>query len=638
MPIRRTRALVLAGVPLFALAACSDLLQDDSAPPTQVMVKTVNEETGVTYRVGYPVRVEAFVSDRGGLGVRSVSVSWQAQGGGSVQPDGERTNGNGFAQATWTPGTVAGGQGVRAQIAGDTASFVFTLPIAPDTVVGEVMLEAEADTLVEGEGMNAAITHAADRYGNAYSIGGTGAEGLPVSITSLDPAVVTVEGTSDPAAARVVALASGTGRVVARVGPRADTVQVVVKEFVPPGSFGRVNAGGYVTCGASPTGTAYCWGDNSLGQLGTEDGSPQRLVPAAVPALAAEAVERFGVGYTHACAVTAAGDAWCWGDNWTGQVGDGSFEARPAPVKVERPAGGAWVDVGVGILHTCALTDGGEAWCWGDNSVGELGNGDDSAMPSAVPVRVEAPAGTVFTALSVGGLHTCALTAAGTAWCWGANDSGQLADDSFINQAAPVEVPDVAFSSLGLGLNHSCGVSTAGGVYCWGQNFEGQLGDGTQEGRTAPTPVSGTLSATAVSAGVSHSCALAPDGRVFCWGSGISGRLGTGTEVPQPTPAEVTSGDLRFASLDVGAEHSCAIGTDNEAYCWGTNVFGELGNGVEGGAPSLEPRRVVSPLAPAASRRPWAAGPHRPSAAPRPRPAWCRELPAKASAKVRICR
>ena len=413
-----------------------------------------------------------------------------------------------------------------------------------------------------------------------------------------------------------------------------------MERFVPPGSFGRVNAGAYVTCGASPTGAAYCWGDNSMGQLGTGDGASNRVAPVAVPALTGEVVEGFGMGFTHGCAVTTAGDAWCWGDNWAGQVGDGTFDTRMAPVKVDRPAGAEFVDVGAGAIHTCALAAAGDVWCWGDNSLGQLGNGDASSAASAVPVRVDAPTGVTFSALSVGGLHTCALTASGAAWCWGANDSGQLGDGSFTTALVPVEVTGVDFSSLGLGLNHACGVSTGGRIHCWGQNFEGQLGDGTQEGRGTPTPVAGTLVATTVSGGVSHTCALDADGRAFCWGSGISGRLGTGTEDMRLTPAAVQSGMMRYSAVDAGAEHTCAIGTDNEAYCWGTNIFGELGLGVEGGAPSLEPRRVMSPVAPASAHRSSPATSRRPSATPRGarRPAWCREVTPRSAAKIRICR
>jgi alpha-tubulin suppressor-like RCC1 family protein len=632
MLIRRPRTLALLGV-LFALAACSDLLKDDTSQPRRVLVQLGNQEFGKPLRAGYPLHVELFVSDNGGLGVGEVAVRW-LPGTGTVQADGERTNGNGFLTAVWTPATTAGNQRLLVEIEENGVADTLSVPIVPDSVVGEVTLEAEDDTLVEGESQTVSLTHAADRYGNAYSLAGTATDAPPpFTLTTPDTAVLAVA--ANGTTALVTGRAPGTGRVIARVGAKADTVTIVVKEFVAPGSFKHLQASANFGCAASLAGAAYCWGGDDSGRLGIGGGG-SKSVPTALPALAGMDVTAFGLGELHACAV-AAGDVWCWGDNSSGQLGDGTFDAHSTPVKVQRPDGVTFVAVSAGVIHSCALAEDGSAWCWGDNSLGELGTSDGSGAPSATPVQVAVPAGTSFRQLASGAAHNCAVTDADALWCWGYNDFGQVGDGTNTTSIAPVAIAaGTAFRQVGAGYLHSCAVTTAGAVLCWGDNSTGQLGTGSTDPANAPAAVSGSLSAVEVSGGFSHSCALASDGRVFCWGINGSGRLGTGNETDSAVPVAVQSGAIRFQAVDVGYEHSCALGTDNEGYCWGPNSNGQLGIGSDGGA-SLTPARVVSPVAPAASRAPTV----RPSrAAPRgPRPTrLCARVSPAIRGKLNICR
>ncbi len=635
MSIRRPRILALAGVPLLALAACGDLLTDDTPGPQRVLVQLNEAEFGRKLRAGYPVRLELFASDPGGLGVGGVEVRWTpGEGHGTVTPDRDRTNGNGFIEAIWTPGTAAGDQRVRVEADGIATADTLQMTILPDTVVGSVVLRAEADSLVEGESQSVALERVADRYGNPYDLAGGGdLAPPPVTFASLDPAVleVAVDGTT----ARVTGLAPGTGRVVAASGGKADTVQVIVRKFVPPGSFRLVRAGSFYGCGATPTGGAYCWGENGLGQLGLGTSDSPVPAPAAVAALAGTDVTDFGVSELHTCAV-ASGALWCWGDNSAGQLGDGTFDPRLAPVRVDAPAGTVFQAVGAGLAHTCALAEDGAVWCWGDNSAGQLGTDAGPGDPSAVPVRVAAPAGVSFSALSVGGVHSCALTAAGAAWCWGDNSTGQLGNGTFDPATGVTEVQGAGFTQLGAGFLHSCAVAAAGQVLCWGDNSAGQLGNGGADPSPVPVPVSGTLAAAQVSAGSFHSCAVTADGRAFCWGANGSGQLGNGSDEAASAPVEVASGAIRFTAVDAGNEHSCALGTDLEAYCWGRNAAGELGTGTAGG-PSLRPVRVASPAAPVTAR----ASVTRPAGArarPPRVPAACADLPSRTRTKLRICR
>ncbi|MBB4638074.1 RCC1 domain-containing protein [Longimicrobium terrae] len=636
--IRRLSALVLAGVPLAALSACGDLLTDEAPGARRVLVQLNEAEFGRTFHVAQPLRLELFASDQGGLGVGSVEVRWAAgEASGTVQPDRERTNGNGFLEATWTPGNVAGRQRIYVEVMGTGMADTLEVDVAPDTVVGSVDLRADADTMVAGETQRVSLERVADRFGNAYNLTGGG---LPaVSFSTPDTAVLDVSPSG--LAAVVTARAAGVGRVIARVGSRADTVAITVRRFIAPGSFRVVRAGAYYSCGTTLPGAAHCWGDNAAGQLGTGGAEPSLSIPAALRALAGVAVEDLALGEIHTCAV-AAGGVWCWGDNSVGQLGDGTQDPRPEPVRVAAPAGVRFTSVGVGIVHTCALAEDGGVWCWGDNSAGQLGAEAGPGDPSPQPVRVAAP-GAVFSSLSVGAVHACALTAEGAAWCWGDNSTGQLGTGTVdaVAGAVAVESAGAPFTQLGAGFLHTCAVRASGTTACWGDNSYGQLGNGSTEMSASPVAVSGPGRFRQVSGGLYHTCAVtAEDGRAFCWGANGSGRLGSGDEADSPVPVEVRSGEIRFQSVDAGYEHSCALGTDNEGYCWGRNSAGELGTGFTSGA-SLQPVRVSSPVAPALRRAAAAhAAPTRARSAARahPRPAVCGRIAGRTRGRLPSCR
>jgi alpha-tubulin suppressor-like RCC1 family protein len=206
----------------------------------------------------------------------------------------------------------------------------------------------------------------------------------------------------------------------------------------PP--FAAVSAGGYYTCGVTATGAAYCWGNNSIGGLG--DGTTtERLTPVRVAGGVSFAAVSEGIGHT--CAVTAAGAAYCWGSNDRGELGDGTrtgpqqcsiFACSTTPVAV---AGGvSFAAVSAGEFHTCGVTAGGAAYCWGDNTFGQLGDGT-TTFPSS-PVLVAG--GVIFAAVSAGSFHTCGVTAAGAAYCWGYNGYGQLGNGTTTNRLTPMRL------------------------------------------------------------------------------------------------------------------------------------------------------------------------------------------------------
>jgi alpha-tubulin suppressor-like RCC1 family protein len=287
-------------------------------------------------------------------------------------------------------------------------------------------------------------------------------------------------------------------------------------------------------------------------------------------------------GSQHTCALTSTGGVKCWGLNDYGQLGDGTVVSRNTPVDVSGLGAGV-VAVSGGGRHTCALTSAGGVKCWGRNNYGQLGDGTLSDRHT--PVDVSGLTSGV-TAISAGGYHTCALLSSGAVKCWGRNNRGQLGDGTTTNRSAAVNVGGlagaIAVSAGGSDLQggHTCALTGAGGAKCWGRNDLGQLGDGTTSDRHQPTDVAGLGSGTAeVHAGRYHSCARTNSGAVKCWGWNISGQLGNGTTTTSNVPVDVIGLQSDVTSLAAGGLHSCATSANGGARCWGANTSGQLGDG-----------------------------------------------------------
>jgi alpha-tubulin suppressor-like RCC1 family protein len=226
--------------------------------------------------------------------------------------------------------------------------------------------------------------------------------------------------------------------------------------------------------------------------------------------------------------------------------------------------------------HTCALTATGAAYCWGANHSGQAGDGT-VANTRATPTPVVG--GLQFTSLAAGGFHTCGITVDGVTYCWGANTAGQLGDGTTTQRLIPTRVStSVVFTSLALGLTHSCGLDVAGHAYCWGDGSSGQLGVGDVTKRLVPTAVAGGVTYAMLTAGQITTCGLTGAGAAYCWGDNSRGELGDGSPTTRLIPSAVQGG-LSFSSLSAGDSHSCGLTTANRAYCWGSNDVRKLGDG-----------------------------------------------------------
>lgn len=381
-----------------------------------------------------------------------------------------------------------------------------------------------------------------------------------------------------------------TGRRYARFD---DAVDRVAGTCVPVPCEGdpvrALRSGASHSCLLRASGAVMCWGRNEAGQLGDGSTTP-RSSPTAVVGLAALSDARaLALGDAHSCVLRGDGDVWCWGRNDGGQLGDGLLASRSTPSQVPRLK--QVEQIAAGAATTCARTRGGQVFCWGDNRQGELG----LASPDAnrlTPVAVPGLSGA--TDLSMGAHHACVVTLDRTVRCWGANAVGQLGDGTTTTSRAPaaaitglIDVIQVASGSL-----HSCARTIAGNVACWGFNQTGQLGDGTRTARSVAASVvlPGPLTVAALSSGAQHVCAIGSNETLLCWGSNSSGQLGDGTTTGREVPSFV-AGLAGVVEIAPGEGHTCARTRDGGLWCWGDNRAGQLGTGGSILRPS--PSRVV---------------------------------------------
>jgi alpha-tubulin suppressor-like RCC1 family protein len=356
----------------------------------------------------------------------------------------------------------------------------------------------------------------------------------------------------------------GDGTLTARHLPTRVSVSAL-----PAGTeFATVSAGANHSCALTTTGTPYCWGGNWEGQLGdgstTSRQSPQ---PVSISALPVQTFASIAAGGDHTCALTTTGTPYCWGYNWAGQLGtgDGARRTSPTAVNTSTLPVQTFAFVSAGSSHTCALTTTGVAYCWGYNWSRQLGDGtgSDRNSPSAVAAN-----GATFSAITAGTGHSCALTATGVPYCWG---SGPLGVDTTSQTATPIAVsisalPVQSFLGIHAAWQHSCILDTSGTPYCWGANWAGQLGTGDTTSQAFPTAVSVSAlpvqTFASITTGSIHTCALTTTGLPYCWGDNGAGRLGTGDTTVRLNPTAVNMSGLPAQTIDLisaGGAHTLIL-------------------------------------------------------------------------------
>jgi alpha-tubulin suppressor-like RCC1 family protein len=286
------------------------------------------------------------------------------------------------------------------------------------------------------------------------------------------------------------------------------------------------------------------------------------------------------IGVYHNCAIRSDGQVVCWGDNGVGQLGDGTTTSASVPVNV-RGLSKYSIAVSAGEVQSCAVSAAGGVKCWGRNLFGEVGNGNPSTYSVLTPEQVVGLSSGVKTVVS-GRQHTCALTTSGTVKCWGRNSDGQLGTGSFSESSAvPVDVTGLPgrVTQLAAGDYFTCALLESGALMCWGYNAIRQLGDGSTTPSATPLTVVGVSGAVNIDAGASHACAVLSSGILMCWGQNGFGELGIGSGSIEQFPvvaSAVGSSTLRVAT---GNFFSCGIQSSLGVLCWGFNSFGALGDG-----------------------------------------------------------
>jgi hypothetical protein len=522
------------------------------------------------------------------------------------------------------PGTAT----IKASSCGESSSVVVTVIAS----VASITVTPASDTIIAGD--------TATVVARAFGPDNSRVPNVQFIFSSPSTSVTVIQ-TSD-STAKVTSTATGAFAIQARgEGAIGSSALLVLPRVFLAGNAttNTIDVGDAIGCGIISLGQGFCWGMNNHGQVGAQTdstcfndagppigGAGDSLVANTVPcSLIPRRVSQtidfstVSAGDSTTCGISIAGRAYCWGFGLHGENGNGTTGDQAAPGLVTGAL--TFTSISVGGNHACAIGTGGVPYCWGDDSFGQLG--DSRHVNSTTPIPVVLDQDTAaFSSISAGFQHTCALTVNGTAYCWGKNEFGQLGVGGYggFSDVPIAVITGAKFTTISAGGDHTCGITTAGAALCWGSNVDGQLGRGSSNDSSAvPVAVAGGLTFTRISAstgtrslnqttalpyktrGIGHTCALATSGQVYCWGDDRDLQLGqgpfSGAGGIATVPLQVKLGEqgsATFTSVSAGSRHSCAVGTDGNAYCWGSNVFGALGNTAQAAWRGF-PQRVAPP-------------------------------------------
>lgn len=402
----------------------------------------------------------------------------------------------------------------------------------------------------------------------------------PVHWSTSDAAVLSISN-----GGVITALRGGSATVTATSGIISASKTIVARRL----EFDRIYPGFEMSCGLEPAGDAWCWG--SIGREGSGNGSLDRTVsPIPLPAARGSRFESLALGANFACGVRVGGDVVCWGGNDQGQLGDGTTADRGAPVIA--PVGSGATSVTAGLRHACALLATGTARCWGANGSGQLGDGSRVTSPGPVQVK-DLP---IATSINAGAGHTCAV-AGGRPLCWGNDESGQLGHDTTYTKPVPSRAGSVAgfspaYSAITASDAHTCGLTTAGSAYCWGRLESAGL---PIDNDLSPVGKAPGHQFTKLIDGWTVQCGLEADGQLWCWGADFSATRfpvnahlvdaavayadvcaldGAGIAYcwnprsGSDSPPVTVTGVPVLTSIAGGSTRVCGLGEAGELWCW----------------------------------------------------------------------
>lgn len=299
-------------------------------------------------------------------------------------------------------------------------------------------------------------------------------------------------------------------------------------------------------------------------------------------------------GASHTCGITTKGKAYCWGSNGFGQLGNGTTTPSQVAVAVDDSnylSGLTIKYIEANDQYTCAIASNDQVYCWGYNGYGNLGDQSNTHRSSPVPVyNAGVLVGKTVRSLSVGGDHAC-VVANSKSYCWGDNSYGQLGTNDTTSSNIPVSAGVLGalngkqIKHIMAGASHSCAVTTEDLAYCWGQNMWGQLGDTTTTQRNLPVYVymDGALLGKTIKSMVGHfhTCAITSDDKAYCWGMNMWGQIGDGSTTQRNEPVAVLGGlsNKTIKSMSIDEGNTCAVTTTDQTYCWGANGYGQVGDG-----------------------------------------------------------
>lgn len=392
-------------------------------------------------------------------------------------------------------------------------------------------------------------------------------------------------------------------------------------------SFSKVTMGNNFACGIATTGSIVCWGSNAYGQFGTGSAFKNRLpvllnvsesvksvssggmntcyinandqikcmaVTSGGGAISGEGLnvdrssyvrvdplqgyKQIAMSYngysSNACAITTGDDLKCWGNNYVGQLGQGQTDPYGHLMPESADFGTKYQKVSIGSGTICGITSSQQLKCWGQNYAGEVGNGNTLAQPT--PYVVDS--GVNYIDVSAGTFFTCGVTSANVLKCWGSNNSYQLGVGNTTDSSVPIVVDSgVAYSKVVASQISACAITTAGRVKCWGNNSDGRLGDGSGTTRTTPVFINDSSAYIDLSTGGDFNCGVTDANVLKCWGRNFDAQLGNGNASDQSSPVVIDSGVL-YDRVSASSVATCARQLVNQKYkCWGTDPLGNLG-------------------------------------------------------------